>query len=305
MRPATLLILAAGLGTRYGGLKQLDPVGPSGELIMDYSIHDALQAGMDRVVFVVRRAMEDAFRARIGRRIEEQVETAYVHQEPDRCLPASIPMIHRSRPWGTGHALLVAREAIETPFVVINADDYYGRRSFRILADYFGASADDDRRHAAMVGYRLDDTLSAHGTVSRGVCRCTDRGELIAIEECRGLQPSAGGVTYADDEGQRQRLTGKEVVSMNIWGMTPDLFDLFEEAFHEFVQAPARERQGEFYLPTAMNRLVDDRQVTVRVLETPDEWFGVTYAQDKRTACRRIESLIGQGHYPAHLWGPS
>lgn len=240
MGPATLLILAAGLGTRYGGLKQLNSVGPSGELIMDYSIHNALQAGIDRVVFVVRRAMEEAFRERIARRIEEQVETAYVYQEPDSCLPASIPTIHR---WGTGHALLVAREAIETPFVVINADDDYGRRSFRVLADYFGASADADRRHAAMVGYRLDNTLSAHGTVSRGVCRCTDQGNLIAIQECRGLQPSAGGVTYADDEGQIRRLTGQEVVSMNLWGMTPDLFDLFEEAFHQFVQAPARERQ--------------------------------------------------------------
>lgn len=243
MGPATLLILAAGLGTRYGGLKQLNSVGPSGELIMDYSIHNALQAGIDRVVFVVRRAWRKHFVSaslvalwsRWKPRMSTRNQTAVF-------LPLSRRYIVR-RPWGTGHALLVAREAIETPFVVINADDDYGRRSFRVLADYFGASADADRRHAAMVGYRLDNTLSAHGTVSRGVCRCTDQGNLIAIQECRGLQPSAGGVTYADDEGQIRRLTGQEVVSMNLWGMTPDLFDLFEEAFHQFVQAPARERQ--------------------------------------------------------------
>lgn len=305
MTPTTLLILAAGLGTRYGGLKQLDPVGPSGELIMDYSIHDALQAGMDRVVFVLRRAMEHAFRERVGRRIEAQVETVYVYQEPDSCLPASISMLNRSRPWGTGHALLVAREAIQTPFVVINADDYYGRRSIRILVDYFGASPDEDRRHAAMVGYRLDNTLSPYGSVSRGVCRCTDEGQLIAIQEYRELQSSGGGVTTADVACQRQPLTGKEVVSMNIWGMTPDLFDLIEASFHQFVQAHGREQQCEFYLPTEMNRLLDERQVTVRVLASPDEWFGVTYARDKRTACRRIEALIRQGHYPAALWGSS
>ena len=289
------------MGTRYGGLKQIDPVGPNSEILIDYSIYDAIGAGFGKVVFVIRHYFESAFREKIGNKFDDLVETAYAYQEPDACLDDFEPLIDRDKPWGTGHAILVAGDVIHEPFAVINADDYYGPSSFETMARFLAGedlSCDD----YAMVGYTLGDTLSGHGPVSRGVCRCDEQMFLRAVVERRKVEKTAAGARYFEEDGTEHALTGNEIVSMNLWGLQPSIFHHLQSHFRRFLRERGEERNSELLIPTVIDELVARGEATVKVLRTDDVWFGVTYRRDAVTAARRIRRLIDQGLYPENLW---
>ena len=294
MKPS-LLILAAGMGSRYGGLKQLDAVGPSGETILDYSVHDALKAGFGKVVFVIRRDIEAEFRQVVGARYENIVEVEYVFQELD-ALPEGFEVpTERVKPWGTGHAILVARSVINEPFAVINADDFYGRDAYQQLANFlvqdgFGAS------NHAMVAYKLSHTLSEHGTVSRGVCQVDETGHLTAIEEVTAIEKTAQGAI-----AEKREFSGDERVSMNLWGFQPEVFALFENQFRAFLQESGSEVKSEFYITFAIDEQIHNGQATVSVLKTDSSWTGVTYREDKPTVEAFIRELVSRGEYPEAL----
>jgi NDP-sugar pyrophosphorylase family protein len=276
MRPS-LLVLAAGMGNRYGGLKQIDPIGPAGETFIDYSIFDALRAGFGKVVFVIRRDIEAAFRDAVGRRFEPRVEVRYVFQELDG----------RAKPWGTGHAILSAASAIEEPFAVINGDDFYGAASFRLMAGHLGSSPD-----YAMVAFTLRNTLSEHGSVSRGVCDVGPDGLLRGVVE-------HVEIVRADLE---RRFTGEEPVSMNMWGFSPRLFGQLAPRFTAFRRERGADPKAEFFIPTVVGELVSKGEAKVRVLRTPEPCFGVTYKEDRPAVSAAVARLAEAGVYPARLW---
>lgn len=294
----TLLVLAAGMGSRYGGLKQIDPIGPGGETIIDYSVYDALRAGFTKLVFVIRRDLEGQFKEAVGRRFESRLPVEYVFQELD-CVPAgfSVPA-SRKKPWGTGHAILMAEPAIREPFAVINGDDFYGARSFRVLAEFLGAGAGT----YAMVGYVLRNTLSEFGGVARGVCRLDAMGYLESVTEVTRIEKEGQGAKVSDPSGHVLRLTGDEIVSLNMWGFTPSLFNHLREQFASFLQAHGQDEKAEFYIPTVVNTLVNGGRERLKVLQTPDSWFGVTYREDRPRVLESIRSLIARGDYPEKLW---
>ncbi len=297
----TLVVLAAGMGSRYGGLKQIDPVGPvAGESILDYSVYDALRAGFTRTVFVIRRDIEADFRAAIGSRFEEQTDVEYVFQELDAVPDGFTVPAERSKPWGTGHAVLAAGPAVNEPFAVINADDFYGADAFSQLADELGESTPD---HYTMVAFQLDKTLSDHGHVSRGFCRVSEQGLLQDIEEITHIERTARGPVAALDDGRSRSLDGAAPVSMNMWGFHPSLFGHLEREFARFLTDHGREPKSEFYLPAAVDMLVKTGQVGVPVRRTDSAWFGVTYREDRPAVCRSIQALVTQGVYPERLWG--
>lgn len=286
------------MGSRFGGLKQVQPVGPAGELIIEYSIFDALRAGFDRLVLVIRRDIEAEFRATIGHRLESRVEVQYVFQELD-VLPAGRQApAGRTKPWGTGHAVLVARDAVRGPFAVINADDFYGAASYRVLAQHFKDSAD-----YAMVGYPLRQTLSEFGTVSRGLCATDDAGRLQHITEITKIERTPAGARYADVTGAPKLLTGDEIVSMNFWGFTPAVFPQLEQLFIDFLARNSGDPKAEFYLPTAISALNERGEARVALLKSSDAWFGLTYREDVAETRRALQKLVGEGAYPAPLWG--
>ena len=291
MQP-TLLVMAAGLGSRYGGLKQIDAVGPGGETIIDYSIHDALRTGFARLVFVIRHDIEEAFREAIGRKFEKRVAVEYVFQELDALPPGFTVPAGRTKPWGTTHAILLAEEAIHEPFAAINADDFYGHESFQVMADFLRAGGAD----YAMVGYTLRNTLSDHGSVSRGVCECDADGYLRAVVELTKIEKQGHG---ARAEGHA--FSGDELVSMNFWGFTPALFPQLRERFEEFLRRSGGELKSECYIPTTVNELVASGAARVKVLRTPASWFGVTYKEDKPRIVAGIRHLIDSGDYPENL----
>lgn len=295
-----LVILAAGMGSRFGGLKQVQPVGPHDELIIEYSIHDALRAGFGRLVLVIRRDIEADFRATIGRRLEARMEVEYVFQELDT-LPARASANHRAagrtKPWGTGHAVWVARDAVRRPFAVINADDFYGASGYRALAAHFAGGKD-----YALVGYPLRQTLSEHGTVSRGLC-ATEGGRLKSITEITKIERTATGARYVDAGGTARELTGDEIVSMNFWGFTPKVFPQIERLFAEFLAIRGGDPKAEFYLPTALSTLNETGAAEVALLRSEDSWFGITYREDLATARAAVRDLVKAGRYPAPLWG--
>jgi hypothetical protein len=301
----TLLILAAGMGSRYGGLKQVDPVGPSGETLMDYAVYDALQGGFDRVVFVIRRDFEAEFREKIGRKYEGRVPVEYAFQARED-LPAGFAAPpERTKPWGTAHAIRAARDVIRAPFAMINADDFYGRDAFANLGAFLRASrppAADGRLHFAMVGYRLNQTLSEHGTVARGICRVSPDGMLQGIQEMTKILPVPGGVENRENEAAPVRLTGLETCSMNMWGFAPALMDELEKQFGAWLQANAANLKAEWYIPFVVNELVRQGRADVRVLPTESQWFGVTYREDRPRSAAAILKLIEAGVYPANLW---
>jgi hypothetical protein len=302
MRP-TLLILAAGMGSRYGGLKQIDPVGPSGEAIIDYSVYDALRAGFGKLVFVIRRDIEAAFHASIGSRFEGKAPVAYAFQELDALPPGCSPPRGRTKPWGTGHAVLTAGDLIHEPCAAINADDFYGAESYRLLSEHLHTTADDDVAQYAMVGFGLANTLSDSGAVSRGVCECDADGCLRGIREIPKIEKHGDGGRYTDGDGGEHVLPGDTTVSMNFWGFTPSVFPCLRRDFASFIRANAGSETAEFHIPVAVGQLVAAGEARVRVLSTPERWCGVTYQEDKPSVIARIRRLVDRGVYPARLWG--
>ena len=294
MSAPTLLVLAAGMGSRYGGLKQLDPVGPHGETLLDYSVHDAIRAGFDRVVFLIRRDIEKEFRAQIGARYAGKIDVGYAFQQLDDLPEGFTPPPGRSKPWGTAHAVWCARDAIGAPFAAINADDFYGAESFRLLGEFLSA-VDPSAQPAtfAMAGYRLEKTLSEHGTVARGICAVGADHLLRGVEEVTDLARrgdgaiAAGGRTFAADTP----------VSMNFWGFTPQVFPLLEEKLRLFLAANASSEKAEFYIPSAVAEMISSGEATVRVIPTASDWFGVTYREDRPRVVESIAKLVSSGAY--------
>ncbi len=325
MKP-TLLVLAAGLGTRYGGLKQIDAIGPYGQTIIDYAIYDGIRAGFGKVVFVIRHYFEEAFREKVSRKFDGFVEAAYAYQELDAGLGSYPLPPEREKPWGTGHAVLVSREAIQEPFAVVNADDYYGRRALQAMVDFLagteglsvegvppsnrGQDARDTQPRPgrtgpndyAMVGYTLKSTLSEHGTVTRGVTECDENMFLKRVVERKKIEKTAGGIRYFDPDGTPHPLTGDELVSMNLWGFQPSIFGRIESQFARFLAEHGHEKNSELYMPSVVDELVTGGKATVKVLPTEEPWFGVTYRADKALATACIRQLIDKGIYPERLW---
>lgn len=300
----TLLVLAAGMGSRYGGLKQLDPMGPSGETLLDYSVFDALRAGFGRVVFVIRRDFEADFRATVGRRYEQQTDVDYVFQQLD-VLPSgySVPG-GRQKPWGTGHAIWCAREKVNAPFAAINADDFYGAGAYHALADFFrGLPADDNQKPASfsMVGFQLGRTLSEHGAVSRGVCHVDSEGWLQQVVERVGIEKSGDGAVLKQPDGLTIHFEGNETVSMNFWGFTPAVFPLLQQGLEEFLKRHSTDAKEEFYIPFAVAEMIAAGTARVRVLPTDSTWFGVTFREDKPLVAASLARLVETGGYPRNL----
>jgi UTP-glucose-1-phosphate uridylyltransferase len=298
MTTPTLLVLAAGMGSRYGGLKQIDPVGPSGETIIDYSVYDALRAGFGRLVFVIRHDIESSFRETVGARFESQIAVDYVFQDLDRLPPGFTPPPSRTKPWGTAHAVLMAAETIREPFAVINGDDFYGKNSFRILGQHLASGSPD----FAMVGFVLRNTLSEFGSVARGVCRTTPDDFLESVVELTHIEPDGAGARHTDRAGVRHPLTGGEIVSLNTWGFTPAIFEHLRREFSAFLQTRGQDPKAEFFIPTAVNTLVNSGQARVKVLRTPDSWFGITYREDRPRVIESVRRLVARGDYPSRLW---
>ena len=298
MTKPTLLVLAAGMGSRYGGLKQIDPVGPDGETIIDYSIFDAMRAGFGKLVFVIRHDIEGAFREAIGARFEKRLPVEYVFQELDN-LPAgfSVPP-KRTKPWGTGQAILMAADVIREPFAAINADDFYGAASFRVLAEHLQSGSPD----YAMVGFVLRNTLSEFGSVARGACRVGADDYLEGVTELTKIEKDGRLAKYTDAAGAVQHLSGDEPVSMNMWGFTPTLFAHLQQQLIEFLKKHGQEEKSEMYIPSVVNDLVSAGKERCKVLRSTDSWFGVTYREDRPFVVEGIRGLITRGDYPKKLW---
>ena len=301
MKP-TLLILAAGMGSRYGGLKQTDPVGPHGEAIIDYSIYDAIRAGFGKVVFVIRESFAGNFKASFEEKLKGKIQTAYVYQELDN-IPEGLNFNpERKKPWGTGHAVLVAKDHIQGPFAVINADDFYGAEAYRKVADFLSGAARESFPHYAMVGYRLDQTLSENGYVSRGVCTQDEHGHLVDVVEHTNIERKGEDI-IATLEDHTKKLPGDTVVSMNFWGFLPSYFHFLEKSFAQFIRANNEDLKAEFYIPYVVNELIQHKQAHIQVLQSSEKWFGVTYQEDKASTVENINKLIASGRYPENLWG--
>jgi NDP-sugar pyrophosphorylase family protein len=298
MTKPTLLILAAGMGSRYGGLKQIDPVGPNGETIIDYSIYDALRAGFGKLVFVIRHDFEKAFKEIVGARFEKRVAVEYVYQELDKLPPGFSVPAGRTKPWGTTHAILLAEDAVKEPFAAINADDFYGAQAYRLLAEHLTSGTAD----YAMVGFILRNTLSEFGSVARGVSRVDGNNYLTSIVEMLKIEPDGGGAKNTGADGKIIKLTGDEAVSMNFWGFTPAVFEQLRVQFTAFLKKSGQEQKSECYIPATVGELVTASRAKVKVLRTNDSWFGVTYREDRPRVIESIRKLIAHGDYPEKLW---
>lgn len=300
MKP-TLFILAAGMGSRYGGLKQLDGLGPSGETIMDYSVYDALRAGFGKIVFVIRHDFEQEFREKIISRYEGHVPVEVVFQELDRLPEGFRPCEGRTKPWGTGHAVLMGKDAIREPFGVINADDYYGTDSFKVLADSLRALEGKSGEYC-MVGFNIGNTLSENGGVSRGLCFVNEQGYLTGVRECHGIERKEGRIVQTAEDGSEIPFPEDASVSMNMWGFTPDYFGYSEKAFVDFLSAHGDEMKSEFYIPTVVNDLINSGTVTLKVDPTHSRCFGVTFAADRDATVAQFKTLVEEGVYPTPLF---
>jgi dTDP-glucose pyrophosphorylase len=303
MKP-TLLVLAAGMGSRYGGLKQMDPMGPNGETVLDYSVYDAIRAGFGRVVFIIRHDFADEFKEKIGARFAEQIEVDYAYQDLND-LPGGYTLPEgRTKPWGTTHAIWAARNVIDTPFAVINADDFYGSDSFKQITSYFDetAKSTDGVDHYCMVGYQLANTLSDHGNVNRGIC--TDKyGLLSEVEEHLDIEIEGDGVCRGENlVGDRVELSTAAIASMNFWGFPPSIMQDLEEHMLGFLAERGTEMKSECYIPTVVDEMLKSGKADCQILETSSSWFGVTYPQDKEMCVNSINALIAEGIYPEALW---
>ena len=299
MKP-TLLVLAAGMGTRYGGNKQLDEVGPSGETIIDYSIYDAIRAGFGKIVFVIRRDIEEQVRERFVDRLQGKIEVDYVFQEITN-LPEGVRVApDRSKPWGTSHAILVTKDKIKEPFGVINADDYYGVESFSLLRDFL--LNDKDPNNYCIVGYKLGNTLSDHGHVNRGVCKADENGFLMNIVETRQIEKTREGAIAPGPDGNPIIFTGNEIVSMNLWGFKPSCYEFLGKEFRNFINAYGMDLKSELDIPTSVDKFVKNGQITIKILMSNERWFGVTYREDKPFVVESINKMISRGVYPSKIY---
>lgn len=299
MKP-TLFVLAAGMGSRYGGLKQIDGLGPNGETIMDYSVFDALRAGFGKVVFVIRKDFEDDFRRVVIAKYADRVPCEVCFQSIDSVPEGATYNPDRTKPWGTNHAVLMAKDIIREPFAVINADDFYGRESFQVLADYL-KTVEGTTGNYCMVGYRVANTLSENGSVSRGVCATNAEGYLTDVVERTKIEEVGDKIVYTED-GVDTVLDPMTPVSMNMWGFTPEYFDYVERAFVDFLQQHGQELKSEFYIPTLVNDMIRSGKATCKVLDTPSKWFGVTYSEDRPQVVMKINNLVKEGVYPEKLF---
>lgn len=298
MKP-TLLVLAAGMGSRYGGNKQLDQVGPSGETIIDYSIYDAIRAGFGKIVFVIRRDIEEQVKERFVNRLKGKIDVEYVFQEITN-LPEGVRVTpERQKPWGTSHAILVTSKVINEPFGVINADDYYGVESFKILHDFLMNDKSPDSY--CIVGYKMKNTLSDHGHVNRGVCRVGEDGLLRNIVETRQIEKTSEGAKAPRPDGTYELFTGDEIVSMNLWGFKPSCYSFLGEEFRNFINEKGMDPKSELDIPTSIDKFVKSGQVTIRILMSNERWFGVTYREDKPFVVESINGMIKKGIYPSKI----
>lgn len=305
MKHTTLAVMAAGIGSRFGkGIKQLEPLGPGGQIIMDYSVHDAVEAGFDKVVFIIRRDLEKDFREIIGSRMEKKIHVEYAFQERDDLPEGFTCPKDRTKPWGTGQAILAAADVIHEPFAVINADDYYGKEPFRLLHDYLAEDHDDSDgvEKICMAGFRLGNTLSDNGGVTRGLCTVDEKGRLVGIDETKNIIRTAGGAAVKNEDGSETPLDVNRLVSMNMWGLQPDFIDILRDGFVDFLRnIPEGDLKSEYLLPVIIDRLLKEKAAEVRVLETEETWFGVTYQEDKDSVKESFKKLTEQGVYPADL----
>lgn len=299
MKP-TLVVMAAGMGSRYGGLKQIDPVGPHGEIVIEYSVYDALRSGFDRVVFIIRRDIEAPFRAVIDRAIGKHAHVDYAFQALGDLPPGFSPPAGRAKPWGTAHAILCVKDIVREPFAVINADDFYGRAAFAAIGATLSA-VDPARPDFALAGYRVADTLSAHGAVSRGICEVTPDGRLTRVVERTHIEKKNGAIVAQTESGE-QTVPPETVVSMNFWGFTPALFPHLQEAFVEFLKENAGNVKAELAIPTVIDQLIARGAASVRVVPANARWFGMTYPEDKPYVREGIRALVEAGEYPSPLW---
>lgn len=305
MAKAALVIMAAGIGSRFGGgIKQLEPVGPSGEIIMDYSIYDAMEAGFDKVVFVIRKDLEKDFKEVIGHRIEKVVEVEYAFQEKDD-IPEPYHTLYadRKKPWGTGQAILACKEVVKEPFLVINADDYYGKEAYEKAFQYLTSEQiESDKLQISMVGFVLGNTLSDNGGVTRGICKVDENQKLVDIVETKNIVKSNQGIVIQSETGETV-VDAKSPVSMNMWGLKPEFLEVLEKGFLEFLQQNEFEYQKtEYLLPTIIGGLLKEDKVEVTVLQSQDKWFGVTYREDKEKVVESVRTLIDAGAYPGKLF---
>ena len=302
MQKPALVVMAAGMGSRYGGLKQIDPVGRHGEIIMDYSLYDALEAGFEKVVFIINHRIEKDFYDVVGRRAEKHMEVRYVFQQPDAMLPAGFAVPEgREKPWGTAHALLCCKNDVNEPFAAINADDYYGKRAFSVLYDYLKNAKDGDKADFSMVGYLAKNTLTEHGSVARGVCEVDKKGELVNIVERLKIFKTPEGPAYTEDDGKTfVHFPEDNLVSMNFFGFTPALFPALEARFPAFLTEAIEKNplKGEFLIPQEVGRMLQAGKASVRVLSSPDRWYGVTYREDKPEVMQALNDLTDAGAYP-------
>ncbi len=300
MKP-TLFVLAAGMGSRYGGLKQLDGLGPNGETIMDYSIYDAIRAGFGKVVFVIRKSFEKDFREVVINKFKNLIETEVVFQDISNVPEGCNYNPEREKPWGTNHAVLMGKDVIKEPFAVINADDFYGKESFEVLADFLH-SVEGKQNEYCMVGYHVGNTLSESGSVSRGICVVDENNFLKNVVERTHIEEKGGKIIYIDEKNEEVPIPANTPVSMNMWGFTPDYFEYSEEYFKEFLAENGQKLKSEFYIPLAVNNLIVSGKATCKVLDTTSKWFGVTYAEDRPQVVLKINELIRKGVYPEKLF---
>ncbi len=304
MSKATLVIMAAGIGSRFGGgIKQLEPVGPNGEIIMDYSIYDAMEAGFDKVVFVIRKDLEKDFKEVIGNRIEKVVDVDYAFQEVDDIpQPYKDTFRERTKPWGTGQAILCCRDVVDAPFLVINADDYYGKQAFQEGFEYLTGSQSDNTGEICMISFVLKNTLSDNGAVTRGICQVSDDGMLTKIVETHNIEKVEGGAAVQKEDGP-EKVDIESAVSMNMWGLRPDFFQTLDSGFKEFLSNVQPDNlKAEYLLPTIIGELLEEGKLAVKVLKSHDKWFGVTYKEDKDAVVAAVRGLIDAGVYPEKLF---
>ena len=305
MKKPVLVIMAAGMGSRYGGLKQIDPVDDDGHIIMDFSMYDARRAGFEKVIFIIKRELEADFKERVGNRISRYMDVSYVYQELTD-LPEGYEVPEgRVKPWGTAHAVLSCIDQIEGPFAVINADDYYGQEAFQLIYDYLASHEDDDKYRYTMVGYHLGNTVTDNGHVARGICDMNENGELIAIHERTRIEKRDDGIAYTEDDGQTWTYVPSDTtVSMNMWGFTRSILEEIRDGFPEFLDHGLKTNpmKCEYFLPAVVSDLLGEEKATVAVLTSVDKWYGVTYKEDKPVVVAAIRKMKEEGRYPEHLW---